>query len=210
MKYTPLYWTGRFLAHQFSHWLLRIKVADADRVPSEGGVIIASNHISVFDPPVLGSWIDRPVYFFAKDTLFEIPVLGRIIRRTNAIPVRRGTIDRDALDRAVEIVRRGDALVVFPEGTRSKTDQFLNPKAGVGMIAHRAECPIVPACIQGLNQIKKSLVFRTRPAIAFGEPFSAEWVKSFPAERESYHEMARTVMARIGELRDRIRDVKAS
>lgn len=196
------------MARQFSRWLLHIKVTGVENVPLEGGVIIASNHISVFDPPVLGSWIERPVYFFAKDTLFEIPILGRLITRTNAIPVRRGTIDRDALDRAVEIVRRGDALVVFPEGTRSKTDQFLNPKAGVGMIAHRAECPIIPACIQGLNQIKKSLTFGARPAIKFGEPFSADWVQSFPAERESYHEIARTVMGRIGELRDQIRGVK--
>lgn len=208
MKYKPLYGTGRQLARQFSRWLLRIRVTGAEQVPLTGGVIVASNHISYFDPPVLGSWIERPVYFFAKDTLFTIPLLGWAIKRTNAIPVKRGTVDRDALERAVEIVRRGDALVVFPEGTRSRTDDFLNPKAGVGMIAHRAECPIVPACIEGLNRVKRCLTWRDHPTIAFGEPFTADWVKSFPAERESYHEMARIIMARIGELRSRIRDVK--
>jgi len=208
VKYRLLYGTGRQLARHFSRWLLRIEVTGSEQVPRTGGVIIASNHISVFDPPVLGSWIERPVYFFAKDTLFEIPILGPIITRTNAIPVRRGTIDREALERAVEIVLRGDALVVFPEGTRSRTDDFLTPKAGVGMIAHRAACPIVPACIQGLNRVKRCLVWKERPVIKFGDPFSAEWVQSFSAERDSYHEIARAVMARIRFLRDQIRGVK--
>jgi 1-acyl-sn-glycerol-3-phosphate acyltransferase len=203
VKYKPLYFTGRSLTRILFGLLLRIKVTGAENVPLEGGLIIASNHISYFDPPVVGSFVKRETFFFAKDKLFEIPVFGRVISRVNASPVKRGTIDRDALEWAVATITAGKALVVFPEGTRAREGKFLSPKSGVGMMAIRAGCPIVPVYVHGLNKFKACLLGKEKPLITYGEPLSADWVHSFPDTRESYKQIAQQVMERIAGLRDR-------
>jgi 1-acyl-sn-glycerol-3-phosphate acyltransferase len=135
VKTKLLYYTGWTLTRVISKLIFRIRVSGREHFPSEGGFILATNHISWYDPLLVGSWSPRQVYFFAKQELFRSKVFGFIIRRTNALPVRRGTIDRTALDMSTEVIERGFGLTIFPEGTRSKFDGFLPPKPGVGMLS---------------------------------------------------------------------------
>lgn len=195
-----LYYTGWSATRVVTKLFYRIKVSGQENIPRQGGFILASNHLSYFDPLLVGSWATRQVYFLAKQELFQNPVLGSIIRRTNALPLRRGTIDRTALDSCVEVIRHGYGLTFFPEGTRAKEGHFLDPKPGVGMVAVRAGCPIVPVYIRGSNHLGACLLGRDRLSITYGEPLPADWVASFEATKESYTEIARVVMERIAGL----------
>ncbi|NOY88789.1 MAG: 1-acyl-sn-glycerol-3-phosphate acyltransferase [FCB group bacterium] len=187
-----------------SKLFFRIKIYGKNHIPPSGGFIVATNHISYFDPPLVGSWMTRQVYFFAKKELFKNKIFGWIITRTNALPVRRGSIDRHTLEAAVAIIKKGYGLTIFPEGTRSKTNQFLEPKPGVGIIAIRARCPIIPGYIHGANRLKDCFRGREKFSITFGEPFSSEWVTSFPDNKDSYYKIAHSVMERIAQIKQKL------
>lgn len=180
--------------------IFRIRVRGQEHIPKTGGFIIATNHASVYDPLLVGSWSSREVYFFAKKELFENKVFGEVIRRTNALPVKRGAVDRDALKASVGVINRGYGLVFFPEGTRSKTHHFLPPKPGLGLLATMARCPIIPGYVHGSNRLKDCFRGRTRLSITFGEPLSGEWVKSFSSDRESWEAISVEAMRRIAAL----------
>jgi 1-acyl-sn-glycerol-3-phosphate acyltransferase len=198
------YYAGWTLTRVVSKVIFRCRISGQEHVPKEGGFILASNHVSFYDPPLLGSWSPREMYFFAKAELFRNPVFGGIIRRTNALPVKRGTIDRESIRLAIDAISRGYGLTIFPEGTRSKTDQFLPPKAGLGLIARSAGCPIVPAYLHGSNRLSRCFRGRDRLSITFGKPFSSDWVNSFPADKPGYFEISRTVLDRIAEIKQMV------
>ena len=204
MRLKLLYRSGWILTRCISKLGFGIKISGGDRVPRTGGFIAASNHISYYDPPLIGSWAPREMCFFAKKELFRNPVMGAIIRATNAIPVGRGTVDRKAMEAAVNVIQSGFGLLVFPEGTRSRTDKFLPPRPGVGMIAVKAGCPIVPVYLHGSNHSSDCFRRRDQLSITFGEPLSAEWVRSFSAEKASYVEIAAAVMDCIAALKKQV------
>jgi 1-acyl-sn-glycerol-3-phosphate acyltransferase len=114
----------------------RLEVVSPGLVPATGPVLLVSNHVSVLDPPFVGGAAPRPLYFMAKEELFRIPLLGRLIRALNARPVRRDGSDTRALKAALAQLEEGHALLVFPEGTRGEEGRPLREgKAGVGMLA---------------------------------------------------------------------------
>lgn len=196
-----LYWTGYYLALGIGTVLFRERVIGKEHVPKTGGFILASNHLSYYDPPLVGSGTGREMAFFGKAELFSVPVLGWAIRRTNAMPVKRGTVDRNALKMAVETIRQGYGLTVFPEGTRGKGEGFLEPKPGLGLIALHAECPIVPCYIHGTNRLNDCFWGRDKLRVIYGEMLSAEWVRSFPRSKAGYVGLSRAVMEQIGEIK---------
>ncbi len=181
--------------------LFRIKVRGREHIPQKGGFILACNHISYYDPPLLGSCVHRSMNFLAKKELFQNPIFGRIMRWMHSLPVRRGAIDRSALKACGLVLKSGNGLILFPEGTRSKTKDFLPPKAGIGMIAIQADCPIIPAHISGSNDVAGCLKWKNRVRITFGEPIPATWIKQFEPTKESYQAVAAEVMSRIAKLR---------
>lgn len=203
-----LYCCGWLVGRIGGKLVFRIRVTGREHIPKTGGFILASNHISYYDPLLLGSWSTRQMYFFAKAELFRNRLFGAIIRRTNAIPVKRGTIDRAAVDRALDAISRGFGLLVFPEGTRSKTGEFLDPKAGLGMLAIRAKCPIVPAYIHGADRLKACFWGRDRLSITYGQPFGIEWLSRFPESKAGYESLSREVMGRISELKSSVTEGK--
>ncbi len=197
-----LYFAGWELSRVISRAVFRVRVSGRENLPRSGGFILASNHISYFDPPLVGCWVPRDIYFFAKEELLKGRLFGAILRRVNTVPVRRGTIDRGALAKAVQVIKQGYGLAVFPEGTRSKTGDLLPPRPGIGAIARLAECPVVPAYLSGANKLGECLTRRRRLLVVYGEPLSAEWITSFPSTKASYHKIAKAVMARIARLKE--------
>jgi 1-acyl-sn-glycerol-3-phosphate acyltransferase len=196
-----LFWTGWSFFRLVAKTIFRVRVTGAENIPRTGAFILASNHISYFDPPLVGCCITREVYFFAKKELFSFKPFGFILNRVNARPVKRGAIDRAALETAIEILKAGNGLTVFPEGTRSKADDFLPVKPGVGMIARQAEVTIVPAFIHGANRLWDCFWGKTRLAVKYGAPISADWIKSIPVDKKGYEAIADEIMARIRELK---------
>ncbi|MGH8014912.1 MAG: lysophospholipid acyltransferase family protein [Candidatus Zixiibacteriota bacterium] len=197
-----LFWTGWTFFRIVATIVFRVKIKGAENIPREGGFILASNHISYYDPPLVGCCISREVYFFAKRELFRFKPFGAILLRVNARPVNRAGVDRAAIETAIEILKSGNGLTVFPEGTRSKTNEFLPVKPGIGMIARLGAAPIIPAYIHGTNQLWNCLIGRTRLSVSYGEPISREWVGSQPESKEGYLVIADEIMSRIKGLKE--------
>ncbi len=154
--------------------LYRLRWRGRENVPP-GGIVLASNHVSNFDPWPLGYplWPKRRMRWMGKSELFN-PILGPILRRGGAFPVRRGMNDREAIERAIELVHEGDIVVMFPEGTRRKKGlrKKFRPHAhsGAARIAIVAGVPLVPAAVRGTDRLSRLGPLR----VAYGEPVPLE------------------------------------
>lgn len=162
-----------------------LRVRGKYRVPGNGGVLILSNHIADVDPIIVQLACMRTIYFMAKSELFEIRILGKMIRWLRAFPVRRGEPDRAALRKAVEYLKAGQAVGVFPEGELSEGGELLPLKAGVALIARMADVPVICLGIKGTNRILPYGSVFPKPAFgrveaSWGEPKHFE--KGTPAE----------------------------
>ncbi|WP_156289247.1 lysophospholipid acyltransferase family protein [Oceanobacillus salinisoli] len=173
--------------------LYRIKVIGKENIPKEGPVLICSNHISNFDPPVVGITSRRDIYFMAKGELFENRVLGGLLTGIHAFPVRRGLADRNALRKGLEILKEGKTVGLFPEGTRSKTEEIGDPLAGAGFFALRSEAAVVPCAIIGPYQKFKRLT------VIYGKPLDMEYYRT---SKKSAKETADAIMTEIKKLKE--------
>ncbi|MBI4431798.1 MAG: (d)CMP kinase [Candidatus Omnitrophica bacterium] len=140
--------TRRFL------WLLAkagfgLEIQGAENIPQHGGFIIAANHRSFLDPVVAAIASPRQLTFLARHTLFRNVLFGILIRGLNARPIKRASADRNALRLAAGLIMAGNGILLFPEGTRSADGGFLTPKGGLGYLAVKLGCPVVPMCIKG-------------------------------------------------------------
>ena len=140
--------------------MFRIEVKGMENIPKEGALIVCPNHISNWDPILLGAVMDRQVRFMAKSSLFKIPLLSSLIKALGAFPVKRGTADTAALKTAIGHLKNGDAVGVFPQGTRcaGKDPKDTEVKNGVGMIAYRSKADVLPVSIK--TKKYKMLIFR--------------------------------------------------
>ncbi len=135
------------LAYQM---LFRGDVAGLENLPRTGGYIVAANHASHLDPPIVGLFLPRQVSFFARKTLWKPGVAAWWLDAVGTIPVDRdGGTSLDAIKRVLQVLERNKVVIVFPEGTRSPTGELQTPKAGVGLIACKARVPVVPARVFG-------------------------------------------------------------
>jgi cytidylate kinase len=132
-------------------------------------LVYASNHISHFDPPVAGSGLDRELHFLAKRELF-VGLFGRIISYFNSIPIHRGRWDETAFSAAVEVVRSGQSLMFFPEGTRKPSGRPGPAKRGLGILLQRTSAPMVPVFVRGTDQLRRCLLRRARLEVWIGPP----------------------------------------
>jgi len=146
------------------------EVRGREHIPRSGGLIVASNHVSFWDPPLVGTAAVRELHFLAKEELFHPPAFGALIRRFNAIPIRRGMADLSGLSRALEVLKTGGALILFPEGTRMRDGELHPARPGVGMLAVNADARIVPCFISGSNRASRWMFRAARLRVWFGPP----------------------------------------
>lgn len=153
--------------------LYRHKVYGLENLPN-GPAIIAPNHFSLFDPPIIGSSINEELHFLAKEELFDIPVLTPLIKYLNAHPVSGSEKDLPTMKLICRLLQEGEKVVIFPEGSRSHHGQLLELKNGVSMLAIRNNVPIVPVYIKGTFEIwpmdKKYPSFCGRTSCTIGKP----------------------------------------
>ncbi|RKQ37677.1 lysophospholipid acyltransferase family protein [Oceanobacillus halophilus] len=188
-----LYKFARFVVLIILYPLYRIKVIGKENIPNKGPVLICSNHISNFDPPVVGITSPRDIYFMAKGELFEKKFLGGLLTRIHAFPVKRGLADRNALRNGLKILEEGNTLGLFPEGTRSKTGEIGEPLAGAGFFALRSEAEVIPCAIIGPYKKFKPLT------VIYGKPINMEKYRS---KKTSAKEMADAIMQEIKNLKE--------
>jgi 1-acyl-sn-glycerol-3-phosphate acyltransferase len=156
--------------------LFRCEVHGTENVPLTGPLIIAANHMSNWDPPLLGSYMARPICYMAKQELFDVPGLGWILRTCHSFPIKRGAGDRGAIKTALAILQQQRCMALFPEGTRSRNGKMHKAEAGVGLIAALSKAPVVPVAIIGTDRICNQGHFLPKLQLIYGKPlfFTAE------------------------------------
>jgi 1-acyl-sn-glycerol-3-phosphate acyltransferase len=197
-----IYRMAKFFVWLYLHAMFRFRVNGRHHIPRRGGILLAANHVSAYDPPAVGCVIPRPAYFMAKKELFDNPAKNMIMKVARCIPVDRGDIGHMTVKRIGELLRDGQAVLLFPEGTRSHSGELGKVKEGVGMIAAQNNVDIVPVHVAGLFKVRGSIFRRPRISITFGEPVR---VSSIVAEfgqqgRDLYRKIAAAVFDRIREL----------
>lgn len=199
------------LLYKFAQVLIRfilcinggVVVKGRENIPPEKGVIIAANHISYLDPPLIGAVLPRRATFMARKGLFEMPVLSWIMKQT-AIPVDRKKTQPSTIKEAVRRLRKGEVVVLFPEGRRSETGELLEGKRGIGMLVSLSGVPVVPALITGSDRalpVDARWLKRARITVVFGNPiyYTSIHEKDEPAHL-IYEDISKKIMIAIGEL----------
>jgi 1-acyl-sn-glycerol-3-phosphate acyltransferase len=201
---TPVYNLAAILTWPVVHGLYRLDTTGLERLPEEGGFVLAANHVSSFDPWPLGMplWPKRQLHFMAKVELFK-PVLGQLLTAGGAFPVRRGQRDLESIETAVTICRRGDVVAMFPEGTRQTKGlrkKFEHrPRTGSARIALAAGVPLVPAAIKGTDGLSRLRKLR----VAYGDPVSVDDLDG-AGSPSAHQEATDRLMERIYALYDEL------
>ncbi len=187
-----VYWLMRAWLQPFAHIYWRLSRIGREHVPQSGPVIFVCNHRSFIDPFIIGLCSRRPIYYVAKEELFKNRLLGWFISSLGAFPVRRGAADGDMIETAKAILKRGDPVLIFPEGTRTRPGALGKPKRGVGRLALETGATVVPVAMIGTEAIRKGL--RVRPhkiRVRIGAPLN------FPQVDSATSQLAAAVTDRI-------------
>jgi 1-acyl-sn-glycerol-3-phosphate acyltransferase len=197
----------------WARWYLRLKVVGREHVPPSGGLLVAGNHVSYLDIPMLGCALGRQADFMGKRELFHHPVIGLIYRRLGGFPIRRGGVTKEALSEAVRRLQAGRVVVIYPEGGINLTGELLPPKPGLGLIVARAGVPVLPAYVTGTDAAMPRGSWWIRPrrvTVRLGPPLWFQQMGSVSLgeagengeqEKAYYMEISRKVMDAIEQLR---------
>jgi 1-acyl-sn-glycerol-3-phosphate acyltransferase len=195
MFYKVIHALVSFYLRLFNRW----EITGEHNIPESGPVVLVANHISLWDPPFLACSIRRPVHFMAKEELFNIPLLGRIIKALGAFPVKRGKPDRNALRLAAKYLENGEILGLFPEGTRSKSGELLQPHPGAALFALRSGAPIVPVGLIG-TRTTFPLTIRGNVRVKIGEPVVYPELYNNKITNEDLERVSAEIMLKVKEL----------
>ncbi|MGC1481502.1 MAG: lysophospholipid acyltransferase family protein [Chthoniobacterales bacterium] len=193
--------------YTLAKWLARIffsyQVVHPERIPEEGGLILAVNHQSYFDPPLAGICCRRGVYYLARKSLLKWPFFGPLFPAMNVIPVDRDGNDMSALKGVIRIIREGNGVVLFPEGTRSPDGNLQPARPGIGFVIAKTGAPVLPMRIFGSHEAfpKNTRSIRLHPiTVVIGEPIHFAPNELKPASRETYQALSDRVMEAIAAL----------
>jgi 1-acyl-sn-glycerol-3-phosphate acyltransferase len=198
--YWCAYWTARMLARVF----FRFRMLHRERMINQGPAILASNHQSYLDPPLIGSAVDRPIYFLTRKTLLDVPVLGWLLPKLNVIPVDQEGNDRSALKALIRILRAGEATLVFPEGARTLDGQLQPALPGIGLVIAKTLAPVVPMRIFGAHEAlpRGGGRLRFHPiTVLVGEPILFTAADLEPSGKDLYARLSNRVMDAIAALK---------
>ena len=199
-----IYTIARFILFLLFKTFYRIKVYGRENFPGTGPLIVASNHVSFFDPIIVGISVSRNLNFLAKESLFRFKPFGRLLRSVNTMPIKREGGDINAFRQALNILAQGKALLIFPEGTRSKDENLQKPRHGIGFLEAKTGAGILPCYVKGsLGALPRHKVFpKFKPiSVYFGKLIKFD--NKFSGDRkERYMYVAERVMRAIRELKE--------
>jgi 1-acyl-sn-glycerol-3-phosphate acyltransferase len=188
----------------------RWRVLGAENVPLNGGVILASNHASFIDPPLVGAGIRRDINYMARESLFRFPGIGALLRSWNSVPVDRDGGGAKGLKIILDRLLAGGGIILFPEGTRSQDGKLQPARSGIGLIVIKSTAPLVPVRVFGTYEAYGRHLKIPRPhrvTVKYGSPMNFESLRAEaktcpkPRLKEIYQEVADQIMVAIGKLR---------
>lgn len=203
--YSIGWWSYRLL---FT-FLFRLRIFNAERVPLHGGAILAANHASFFDPPLVGSSLPREINYLGRESLFKVPMLRWILHRVNALPVDRDGGGGAGLKAILNRLQAGGAIILFPEGTRTKDGALQPARSGIGLAVIKSEAPVIPVRVFGTREAwgRGKSIPRPHPiAVKFGAPMTFEKLRTESRTcsrnrlKEIYQEVADQIMLAIAGL----------
>jgi 1-acyl-sn-glycerol-3-phosphate acyltransferase len=177
-----LYDVAKVILRPATAALFAVRATGAEHVPLDGPIVVAANHRSYLDPPLLGTWFPRTIEFMAKRELFEIAVLGWILRQWHAFPVERERADLSAIRRALHILKHGGVVGIFPEGTRN-LDGEAKARGGAVLLAATAACPVVPVALVNTQYAVRRLR-ASKVEVRIGEPVRFQGSQRKPTKAE--------------------------
>jgi len=187
----------------------RWRVYNPERVPLTGPVILASNHSSFLDPPLVGSGLNRPINYLARESLFRFFGIGALLRSWNAVPVDRDGGGARGLKNILDRLLAGGGIILFPEGTRSQDGKLQPARSGIGLTVVKSQAPVVPVRVFGTYEAwgrDKKFPHPKRVAVKYGQPMQFEKLRAEAKScdkarlKEIYQEIADEIMAEIGKL----------
>jgi 1-acyl-sn-glycerol-3-phosphate acyltransferase len=187
----------------------RWRVFHPERVPLSGPVILAANHASFMDPPLVGSGLTRDINYLARESLFRFPVAGAILRAVNSVPVDRDGGGAAGLKAILGRLLDGGGIILFPEGTRTRDGQLQPARSGIGLAVIKSEAPVVPVRVFGTFEAYGRHLKFPRPhpiAVKYGKPILFEALRaeaktcSKPRLKEIYQQVAGEIMTAIAKL----------
>ena len=196
----------QFCIRFFGRILFGLKVFGRENKPTEAA-IFPSNHLSNFDPPLVGSFMPANSYYFAKIELFKNRLFGALISFFHAFPARRGEPDAGAWKKAKRVLTSGDHLLFFPEGTRSVDGRIQPAKAGLARLAFAARVPVVPTVIVGSDNLRAALRRRVKLRVGFAPPVKLSEFDDLPTREEKCEQLTARVMAAIAELQEQAQQI---
>ncbi|MDQ0337762.1 1-acyl-sn-glycerol-3-phosphate acyltransferase [Caldalkalibacillus uzonensis] len=191
-----IYSLCRFILHCLYRILFRYEAVGLKHIPRRGAVLLCANHISNWDPPLVGIPLERRVNFMAKQELFKIPLLAQLLRYLGAFPVKRGASDKRAIRTALSRLQEEKVVVIFPEGTRSKTGQLGKAFTGSGFLALKEPCTVIPVAIIGPYRLFRKV------KIVYGPPVSIDDLRSEKVTKQEATLATERIMNGIQRLLD--------
>jgi 1-acyl-sn-glycerol-3-phosphate acyltransferase len=196
----------RFCYATYFRW----RVFGAENVPLRGGVILASNHASYLDPPLVGSGLKRDINYLARESLFRFPVMGPVLRSWNAVPVDRDGAGAKGLKIILDRLLQGNGIIMFPEGTRSPDGRLLPARSGIGLTVIKSRAPVVPVRVFGTFEAYGRHHKFPRPhrvTVKYGKPMNFEVLRAEAKTcdkvrlKQIYQQVADEIMAEIAKLK---------
>ncbi|HEX7653727.1 MAG TPA: lysophospholipid acyltransferase family protein [Verrucomicrobiae bacterium] len=212
MKMNPVYFVGWSLFRLMYATYFRRRVFNPERVPLDGGVILASNHASFLDPPMVGSGLKRQVNYLARESLFRYPGVGWLLRQWQAVPVDRDGGGARGLKAILDRLLAGGGIVLFPEGTRTKDGKLQPARSGIGLTVIKSQAPVIPVRVFGTFECysrKWKFHLPKRLAVKYGKPmlFTELRAEAKVCDKQRlkviYQEVADQIMAEIARLEPR-------
>lgn len=174
--------------------LFRLEASGLEHIPKEGGVLLCSNHISLYDPPTIGILLKRKVHFMAKKELFDVFGFGWLIKQLGAFPVKRGGVSKESIKTSLTLLRTGHVIGIFPEGTRSKGEESGIGKKGAATFALRSDAAVIPVAIIGNYKLFRKM------RVVYGPPLDLSEFKEGKGADAAELATAK-IMASIAELK---------